>query len=48
MRNGRAIVWDALLEMGIFDYGAGGMDQGAITLVFYLATAFERVSLPVA
>ena len=48
VRNGRAIVWDALLDMGRFEYGSDWIDQGAITLVFNLATAFERVSLPVA
>ena len=36
------------LKGGRFDHGSGGMDQGSITLVFNLATAFERVSLPVA
>ena len=48
-RNGGAerIVWETFLEMDRFDYHAGEVDQGAITLVLHLAKASERVSLPV-
>ena len=48
-RNGGAepTVRETLLDVDRFDYCAGGLDQGAITLVLDLAKAFERVSLPV-
>ena len=35
--------WETLLEMERFDYRAGEVDQGAITLVLDVARAFERV-----
>ena len=48
-RNGGAerTAWETLPEVERFDYKAGEMDQGAITLVLDLALAFERVSPPV-
>ena len=38
--------WEAPLEMDTFDYRTGEMDQGAITLVLDLSSAFECQSLP--
>ena len=48
-RNGGAqqTVWEILMEMERFKYRAGEEDLGAVALVLDLATAFERVSLPV-
>ena len=40
--------WETLLEMDMFEYCAGEMDQGTITLVLDLVKAFGHVSLPVA
>ena len=38
---------EVLMEMGGFNYHAGGKDQGAAALVLDQTKAFERVSLPV-
>ena len=48
-RNGGAerTVRKILLEKERFRYQAGEKDQGAVALVLDMATAFERVSLPV-
>ena len=46
--NGKAqrTVWEILMEMERLDGRAKAEDQGAVALVFDLAKAFKRVSLP--
>ena len=40
-------VWEILLKMETFKYQAGEQDQGAVALILDVATASERVGLPV-